>query len=73
MKNKTHRAALALLDAQYQHVNEVPYIHHETQAAYYTGLRNMLELVLTDNYTNNGAIVLADNGHHYFVKGDCAK
>lgn len=73
MKNKTHRAALALLDAQLSNVSNVAPCYRETQFTYYQGARLALELVLTENYTINGAIVLADNGKHYFVKGDRVK
>lgn len=66
MREETLRRAFELLDVQYSYtkytkkngrVVPVHTVENERQEAYYLGMRTMLEVILTENYAEPGAIV----------------
>lgn len=68
MKKNAQKAALAILNAQYEHIANVDGKHKATQNAYYDGMRTMLEIVLTDYHAKNGEIIRSESGKHYFIE-----
>lgn len=59
MKNKTLLYALSVLDSQLFHCKGDPVQH-----AYYSGLRDMLNIIATDGYTNKtGGVEQGYPGH----------
>lgn len=64
--NKTTlQNALGVLDAQLTHVNKCETMYKfEKQNAYYKGMRDMLEIILTDYYTNKNELYRHSNLEH---------
>ena len=79
MTESLKRDALQLLKTQYDYIRfehrngktqPVKTITNERQDAYYMGMRTMLEFLLTDGYTQKGAIIRKLYGEHEFNEND---
>ena len=53
--------ALGVLNAQRKHAETSG---DKTQECYYWGMRNMLEIIVSDAYTKNAYVANGKNGHH---------
>lgn len=70
--NRLTQEALELLNKHRQHTFKCKTIHDlEIQNAYYAGMKDMLSMILTDNYRQDGTIVYGEAiKSHLFVLVD---
>lgn len=73
--NRLTQEALALLNKHRQHKYTSTTKHDaEIQNAYYAGMKDMLSMILTDNYRQDATIVYSDTiKSHIFVQVDQAE
>ena len=65
MDNTTLAYALHVLDAQKRNVKKFSSAaQRDRQQAYYDGMRRMLEIILTDGYTNDSVFLTCQGGQH---------
>lgn len=74
LTNSTVEAAISVLNAQYYNcIRCKNKTEIEPQTAYYKGMKTMLELILTENFSIDGTIAFSDFiGSHFFVTVDKA-
>lgn len=63
MTSKTLNEALQVLDVQKHYMHEGAEESVKIQSAYYDGMRRMLELIVSEAYSDN-AFVVIENGKH---------
>ena len=69
IKKETIEYALELLDIQYDHIRkEKKGIPQNRQEAYYNGMHEMLEMILTQAFTDNSIQVSHDCYFNHFIK-----
>lgn len=72
LTNSIVEAAISVLNAQYYNCIQCKNkAETEPQKAYYKGMKTMLELILTENFSIDGTIAFSDFiGSHFFVTVD---
>jgi hypothetical protein len=63
MTSKTLREALSILDVQKHYMNDGDEVSVKVQSAYYDGMRRMLELIVSEAYTDNTFVIVEDGKH----------
>ena len=61
INKSTLHIALGILNTQRKHAEEM---NDKVQEAYYKGMRNMLEIIISDAYAKNNYIANNDSGAH---------
>lgn len=61
INKSTLHIVLGILNTQRKHAEEM---NDKTQEAYYRGMRNMLEIIISDVYARNNYIASNDSGAH---------
>lgn len=64
MNANTLEYALCVLNKQHENVLERK---DDVQRAYYTGLKAMLDIIVSDGYLTNAHIERCGNGLHYLI------
>ena len=63
MTSKTLKEALQVLDVQKRYMNDGNEVSAKVQSAYYDGMRRMLELIISEAYTDNTFVTVEDGKH----------
>lgn len=63
MTSKTLREAVSILDVQKHYMNDGDEVSVKVQSAYYDGMRRMLELIISEAYTDNTFVVVEEGKH----------
>lgn len=63
MTSKTLNEALQVLDVQKRYMNDGDEVSVKVQSAYYDGMCRMLELIISEAYTDNTFVVVEDGKH----------
>lgn len=76
MKTSTLKYALSVLDAQFAHAQNRTGVAYranksdDAQQAYYAGMCDMLNLLISEGYTNSTRGVERNYGRHFIKRGN---